>query len=878
MEFLLLGPLEVRSSRERLPLGGPRQRALLADLALHAGSVVSMDTLLDDLWSGEPPPTAEAVVQNAVSRCGGRSAGRRSRPARPATCFASTPGRSTRSASSASSATRAAAAGRALGRAARRAGALARAAVRRPRLRAVPPGRDRAPRRAAADRARGPARGGGRARPPRRRDRRRGVAPLPAPRPRAALPAPMLALHRAGRQQEALDAYEATRRALDEQWGLEPSPETRALQMMILTQDPAIAHAEPVARAVGAVRRPVSLLLVEPLLDDDLELEAAGAVLEDVRRRARRRSPPVTAARSRPSRAWSWSRPSASTGRTRTTSSARRARRSSCARSSAAATSTRGYAVGTGQAARRGRPPGAGRRGARPDAACAARRRARTRSRSPPSPLGSAATRSSSTRTGDCSASARAPSRDVGSAPLVGRIAELAGLQSAFDAVVATGRPHHVVVVGEAGIGKSRLVAAFADEVPAVVLEAACIPYGEGISFLPLLELAERAAALDDGAPSSASWRAPTRRSRQPARSSSTSRASGPVVVVLDDMHWAVPTFLDLVEYVVRAVDGPLLVVSVTRPELLEQRPSWGEGATVLAPLPVEDARAPRRRAARARGARREGRDHDPRGGRGRAALPRAARGARGGVRPRRRPDPADARRAAREPHRRARARRARRPLARRRRRPRVLAGVDRALTPEAERRELDGRLASLDRRRLVRPRAVSTSSSTRSSAARHTTRSARGARPGCTSASRGGSTARRGRRARRHAPRARGARLESRQRSRRLVARGGRAARSCRARALLAFDHAAAANLLERAAALLDGTTPERLELECSLGQALKGLGAPDRAVALLEASLERARLGREASARVARPGRADPCRSLDGSLTIESGGRDAR
>ena len=55
----------------------------------------------------------------------------------------------------------------------------------------------------------------------------------------------MLALHRAGRQQDALDTYEATRRALDEQWGLEPSPETRALQMMILTQDPAIAPASP---------------------------------------------------------------------------------------------------------------------------------------------------------------------------------------------------------------------------------------------------------------------------------------------------------------------------------------------------------------------------------------------------------------------------------------------------------------------------------------------------------------------------------------------------------------------------------------------------------------------------------------------------------
>ena len=68
VEFLVLGPLEARAGRERISLGGPRQRAVLADLVLHAGSVVSRDTLIDDLWAGEPPPTAEAVVQNAVSR------------------------------------------------------------------------------------------------------------------------------------------------------------------------------------------------------------------------------------------------------------------------------------------------------------------------------------------------------------------------------------------------------------------------------------------------------------------------------------------------------------------------------------------------------------------------------------------------------------------------------------------------------------------------------------------------------------------------------------------------------------------------------------------------------------------------------------------
>ena len=85
--------------------------------------------------------------------------------------------------------------------------------------------------------------------------------------------------------------------------------------------------------------------------------------------------------------------------------------------------------------------------------------------------------------------------------PFVGRPAELEALRSALNQVVATGRPRHVVVVGEAGIGKTRLVAAAFENAPAVVLSAACVPYGEGITFLPLRELAERAAALDDSAP-----------------------------------------------------------------------------------------------------------------------------------------------------------------------------------------------------------------------------------------------------------------------------------------------------------------------------------------------------------------------------------------
>ncbi|HEX2304392.1 MAG TPA: BTAD domain-containing putative transcriptional regulator [Gaiella sp.] len=65
-EFLILGPLEVRGDHGLIPLGGPRQRALLAALLLRAGRVVPTEQLVDELYGAEPPPTATASLQNAV--------------------------------------------------------------------------------------------------------------------------------------------------------------------------------------------------------------------------------------------------------------------------------------------------------------------------------------------------------------------------------------------------------------------------------------------------------------------------------------------------------------------------------------------------------------------------------------------------------------------------------------------------------------------------------------------------------------------------------------------------------------------------------------------------------------------------------------------
>ncbi|MFL5915261.1 MAG: BTAD domain-containing putative transcriptional regulator [Gaiellaceae bacterium] len=68
VDFAILGPLEARADGEPIPLGGPKQRALLTMLLLEAGRVVSLDSLVDALWEGSPPPTATASLQNFVAQ------------------------------------------------------------------------------------------------------------------------------------------------------------------------------------------------------------------------------------------------------------------------------------------------------------------------------------------------------------------------------------------------------------------------------------------------------------------------------------------------------------------------------------------------------------------------------------------------------------------------------------------------------------------------------------------------------------------------------------------------------------------------------------------------------------------------------------------
>ena len=222
------------------------------------------------------------------------------------------------------------------------------------------------------------------------------------------------------------------------------------------------------------------------------------------------------------------------------------------------------------------------------------------------------------------SAGLEAPDRAM--TPFVGRQAELRLLRETFDEVVATREPRLVTLLGPAGIGKSRLVRAFrtdlADQARTVV--GRCLPYGNGIAYWPVAEIARRlaGAATETALASTAGGGAPSDESKLVA--ARVARASGfvpgavtveetrwavrklleavarqgPLVVVIEDIHWGEPTLLDLLEHIATlATDVPLLLLCPARPELLEKRSSWpglgGERSVVmpLEPLPAADAR-----------------------------------------------------------------------------------------------------------------------------------------------------------------------------------------------------------------------------------------------------------------------------------------------
>ncbi len=249
------------------------------------------------------------------------------------------------------------------------------------------------------------------------------------------------------------------------------------------------------------------------------------------------------------------------------------------------------------------------------------------------------------------------PRRGAGRAetPLIGREEEAGLLMSLVDRVEREGRPHLVTVIGQAGVGKSRLLRELMTNLsesddPPIIRRGQCPPYGAGIAYWALAEVlndefeirdtdapdaaweklrsgvtelmrelgdeaaGERNAALlaiplgleppevDARVPSSGATRVDVaepdpQRMREALFSAARAAVEAiarrrTLVLAIDDIHWADEGMLDLIDHLTRWVRAPLLLVCLTRDELLERRPGWGGGrrnATTISLEPLTE-------------------------------------------------------------------------------------------------------------------------------------------------------------------------------------------------------------------------------------------------------------------------------------------------
>ena len=213
--------------------------------------------------------------------------------------------------------------------------------------------------------------------------------------------------------------------------------------------------------------------------------------------------------------------------------------------------------------------------------------------------------------------------------PFVGRERQRRALQSVFEDAVSDRACRLLTVLGGAGVGKSRLVQEFLELLgtEATVLRGRCLPYGEGITYWALAEVVKDVARAEGQDPGEQSLVIATQLVGEEKAELIAERIaealglggpvggtsdetfwavrklfealarSRPLVVVFDDVHWAQPTFLDLIEHVAAfSRDVPILLLCISRPELLDTRPDWAAGklnatSILLEPLSDEECR-----------------------------------------------------------------------------------------------------------------------------------------------------------------------------------------------------------------------------------------------------------------------------------------------
>jgi len=561
LEIRLLGPLEIHDGDRTLAVPRLKPRALLAVLALNAGRVVSKDRLVDDLWGDDAPKTARHALENYVSDLrkllGGDVLSTQApgyalrldadrvdalrfeqlvREARAREALALLRGRPLEDVADAPFA----------------AVEIARLeeleiAAREDMLAAEPLGP------AALTEleqliARHPY-----------RERLRGLL--------------MLALYRSGRQADALAAYRAARATLADELGIEPGEELQELERAILRQDPALRAAAPAApeapKQRRASRRTVTVAVSELTLGG-VDPEAQQPALDRAREIAERHGGTLQRHGSG-SIAGIFGVPAVHED------DALRAVRAAVELRDLPAELEPRTGISTGEVYVDAVQSVTG------EALSRAEQLARTAAPGEillaPETLrlvGDAVSAEGARLVelhADTGRSLRLDS------PLVGRERQLEALRSAFANAVADGTCHLFTVLGPAGVGKSRLLAELTDGLvdDATVLRGRCLPYGEGVTFRPLRE-----AGIDT--------------EPEDARSAFEALArSRPLVLCFDDLHWAEPAFLDLIEGVAESRRAPILLACLARPELLDTRPGWGGGrvnasSVLLEPLSDDES------------------------------------------------------------------------------------------------------------------------------------------------------------------------------------------------------------------------------------------------------------------------------------------------
>jgi DNA-binding SARP family transcriptional activator len=622
MEFCILGPLLVRSDAGLVAVGGGKRRALLALLLLHANEAVSAERLAVGLWGEESPAGAIKTVRVHVARLRAAlgdpdllvttPAGYRLRVRSgelDAERFERLLEQGQRELTDSALAQAAATVRTALGLwrgsalADLRYEAFAQAEIAR--LEALRWDAIEARNEADLGLGHGEAVLGD-------ADAQAADAPL---RERL-IEQRMRALYAAGRHVEALAVYREARRRLDDELGLEPGPGLRELERSILAHDPALeTPAPPPAAPAGPERKLATVAVIDLAAPGDVDSErhaaqlagARGAVADAMRELGGEIEQGIGG-----TLLAAFGAPVA-----REDHADRALRAALAARHCVEPAVAVRIGVESGEllahgGAVAGAPVGVAAKLAAtaPDGAVIVGERV------------AAAVRGSFViEDGRLVGAVAAPGRRGGAGTaFVGRRDELALMQATWDRVVGGERPHLATIVGDAGIGKTSLLAVLRERLGPGVrwYTGRCLAYGRAITYRPLAEIARQRLGLDgtehaeevrarlgglapllgvDADPDVHPWEARERLRAAWIELLGRLAADGPAVVWVEDLHWADEALLDLLEQGVREVAGPLLVAATARPELLGRRPGWGAGTSDgsrlhLEPLRSEEAAA----------------------------------------------------------------------------------------------------------------------------------------------------------------------------------------------------------------------------------------------------------------------------------------------